>query len=69
MSETDHSLSTRIGVNGSIMVTVPASAIDQAKTAELISGRPIPVEVTCIISYMPDTFTGVPDDGSGDIFL
>jgi hypothetical protein len=69
MSESDRSLSTRIGVDGSIWVTVPASAIDQAKTAELISGRPIPIEVTCIISYLPDSFTGVPDDRSGDIFL
>lgn len=68
MSDKDKSLSTRIGVNGSIMVTVPESAINQAKTAELIAGRPIPVEVTCIVSYMPDSFAGVPDNNE-DLFL
>lgn len=67
MSETDRSLSTRIGANGSIMVTVPASAIDEAKTMNLIAGRPVPVEVTCIVSYMPDTFDGNPTDT--DLFL
>lgn len=67
MSETDRSLSTRIGVNGSIMVTVPASAIEEAKTMNLITGRPVPVEVTCIVSYMPDTFDGNPTDT--DLFL
>lgn len=61
MSGTDRSLSTLIGVDGSIMVTVPASAIDQAKTMNLISGQPVPVEVTCIVSYMPDTFDGGTD--------
>ena len=61
MSETERSLSTRIGANGSIMVTVPASAIEEAKTMNLITGRPVPVEVTCIVSYMPDTFDGGPD--------
>lgn len=68
MSETDRSLTTRIGPGGSIMVTVPASAIEEAKTAHLISGRPLPVEVTCIVSYMPDSFTGVPDPNE-DLFL
>lgn len=67
MSETDRSLTTRIGPGGSIMVTVPASAIEEAKTAHLISGRPLPVEVTCIVSYMPDTFDGAGTDE--DLFL
>lgn len=61
MSESDRSLSTRIGPGGSLMVTVPASAIEEAKTANLISGRPVSVEVTCIVSYMPDTFDGGTD--------
>lgn len=61
MSESDRSLSTRIGPDGSIIVTVPASAIEEAKTANLISGRPVSVEVTCIVSYMPDTFDGGTD--------
>ena len=61
MSETERSLSTRIGVNGSIMVTVPASAIEEAKTMNLITGRPVPVEVTCIVSFMPDTYDGGSD--------
>lgn len=64
----DKSLSTRIGPGGNLMITVPASAIDEAKTAQLISGRPVPVEVTCIISYMPDTFDGVIDDAE-DVFI
>lgn len=63
----DKSLSTRIGPEGNLMVTVPASAIDEAKTAQLISGRPVPVEVTCIVSYMPDTFDGAGTDE--DLFL
>lgn len=67
MSESDRSLSTRISPDGSLMVTVPASAIEEAKTAYLISGRPLTVEVTCILSYMPDSFTGVTKD-YGDIF-
>lgn len=66
MSETDRSLSTRIGVDGSIMVTVPASAIDEARTMQLVTGRPVPVEVTCIVSYMPDTFEGTDE---GEYFL
>lgn len=68
MSETERSLTTRIGPSGSIMVTVPASAIEEAKTAYLISGRPLTVEVTCTLSYMPDSFTGIPDPNE-DIFL
>lgn len=66
MSETDRTMSTRIGRDGSVMVTVPASAIEEAKTMNLISGRPVPVEVTCIVSYLPDTFDG---NDNGDLFF
>lgn len=68
MSELDRSLTTRLGSDGIIMVTVPASAIEEAKTAYLISGRPLTVEVTCIVTYMPDSFIGVIDNGE-DFYL
>lgn len=64
--EVDKTLSTRVGIGANLMVTVPASAINMAKTAHLISGKPAAIEVTCIISYIPDSFDGSDDE---EIFL